>query len=217
MQRRIVGRIRRRRILGIGRHLVASGDAGEMGEERLRGGISAEPEVWHREYPAQGPPRAAGVHNEPGPEAQGPAAPMARQGRGVRLQVHALERRVVEILGAKGDGLLHQEVVDIGAQPMRVRQFVARARRHEQLRRSSAVGVVRSTVPVLEIGEAALQTAAHVRICALPRAVCGDRPQPRQVVAIRELFEEDARERRCRLTDREPRMPPALHQRDAQP
>ena len=68
----------------------------------------------------------------------------------------------------------------------------------------------------LKVREASLQTAYDIRIRALPRAERRQRPQPRQVVAIRKLLDQNPGQWRCRLPDRESRMPSALEQHHAQ-
>jgi hypothetical protein len=70
---------------------------------------------------------------------------------------------------------------------------------------------------VLEVGEAALQPAHHVGVRATPRAKRAERPQPRQVVAIGQLFDQHAGERRRGFANGEARMPAALEERHAQP
>ena len=63
--------------------------------------------------------------------------------------------------------------------------------------------------------EAALQSARDVRPGPLPRAPFRERPNPRKVVAIGELLQQQIGERRRRLADGESRMTAALDQRDA--
>ncbi len=68
-----------------------------------------------------------------------------------------------------------------------------------------------------EEGESALEAAGHVGPRPLPRAPFRERADPRQVVAIGELFEEQVGQWRRGLADREPRMTAALDEGDAPP
>ena len=66
-----------------------------------------------------------------------------------------------------------------------------------------------------EEGEAALEPAGDVRSRALPRAPLRERADARQIVAIRQLLDQQVGERRGRLADGEARMTAAFDQRDA--
>ena len=66
-----------------------------------------------------------------------------------------------------------------------------------------------------EEGEAALQAARDVRPRPLPRAPLRERSDPRQIVAVRQLLEQEVGERRGRLADGEARVTAAFDQRDA--
>ena len=63
--------------------------------------------------------------------------------------------------------------------------------------------------------EAAFEAARDIRAPTLPRAPLREHADPRQVVVVAELLEQQVRERRGRLADGKPRMPPALDEDDA--
>jgi hypothetical protein len=122
----------------------------------------------------------------------------------------------VVIVDAERNRLVHQEVIDVTAQPVRVGQFVARAGCDKQLIRPLLVRRVRAPGLVLEVGKSPLQSAAEIGVGPLPRTKCRKRPDPRQVVAICELLDQDSGKRRRRLADCEPRMSSALEQHHSQ-
>jgi hypothetical protein len=63
--------------------------------------------------------------------------------------------------------------------------------------------------------EAAFEAARDVRTGPLPRAPFGERADLWQVVAIGQLFDQQVRQGRRGLSDRESRMPASLDQRHA--
>jgi len=137
-----------------------------------------------------------------------PAADVQHAERGRPVVIRRLRQR---------DRLSHQKVIDVRSQPVGVGELVARAGGHEQLVRSVRRRSIRPALFVLEIRKPALQPADDVGVRALPGAVGRERPEPRQIVSIGELFDDDASQRRRRLTDRESRVPAALQQNHAQP
>ena len=79
---------------------------------------------------------------------------------------------------------------------MRIGDVVVRARRHQQL--PLVVGAVCERVATLveEKREPALQTAGDIWTRPLPGAPLGERANPRQIVAVRQLLEQEVGERR---------------------
>ena len=79
------------------------------------------------------------------------------------------------------------------------------------------LGVVRERRAGLmeEEREAALQAARDVRTRPLPRAPLRERANPRQIVAVRQLLDQQIGERRRGLADGEARMAAAFDERDA--
>ena len=86
--------------------------------------------------------RAARVDHEarPAPPPTGPCR-AALEGHAFWPEANALERCLLEQHGARGHGFPRQELVDVGAIPVRVGNVVVRARRHEHL--PSVLGSVR--------------------------------------------------------------------------
>ena len=127
----------------------------------------------------------------------------------------AVEPRLVEVDGARGLGLLRERVIEVRPVPVRVGDLVVRARRDQQLPLAFGVVGERLARAMEEEGEAALQAARDVRSRPLPRAPLRERPDPRQVVAVRQLLEQQVGQRRGRLADGEARVAAAFDQRDA--
>jgi len=100
---------------------------------------------------------------------------------------------------------------------MRVADFVERAGGDHQLS-IVCVRVGESLVEMMkEECEAAFQPARNMRMRPLPRAPLGKRPNARQIVTVRELFQKKVRERRRRLADGEARMSSPFDKHDVIP
>src|SRR5215467_11202341 len=107
-------------------------------------------------------------------------------------------------------------MVDVGAQPMRVRHAIVRARGDEQpfvLKPSRGV-VGRGTRVMAIEGEAALETATDIGISVQPPAVRGEVIAVCQAVAPRESFQREIRKRSRRFADRKSRMAPSLEKKN---
>ena len=189
------------------RHVVASCDIGKVREERLRRRVAVEAAIADSERPAQKAPRAGRVDDEACADADDVSLPHANQHRlSARLPFDALEIHEIQVLGAERDRFVHQELIDVASQPVRIGQFVARARCHQQLIRPIAGGPVSTPRLVLEVREPPLQPAHDLRIRALPGSECRKRPQARQAVSIGQLLDEDAGQGRRRFPDGKSRM-----------
>src|SRR5215467_11202347 len=107
-------------------------------------------------------------------------------------------------------------MVDVGAQPMRVRHAIVRARGDEQpfvLKPSRGV-VGRGTRVMAIEGEAALETATDIGISVQPPAVRGEVIAVCQAVAPRESFQREIRKGSRRFADRKSRMAPSLEKKN---
>jgi hypothetical protein len=141
----------------------------------------------------------------------------AQRRAAVEMPLDSIERDLVQILDTERDRFADQKVIDVGAQPVSIGQFVVRACGDEQLVGSISGSSIALARLVLEIREPAFQAADDIWIRALPGAEGGERTHTRQVVAIGELLDDHAGQRRRRFTNREARMSPALDERDSIP
>src|SRR6185503_215836 len=106
------------------------------------------------ERPAQKSTRARCVHDEAGADMERLSGTRANEHRiAVWLPVDAIELDEVLVIGAERDRLLDQKTIDVAAQPVRIGDLVARARRDEQLVRSIAGRIISASRFVLEVGE----------------------------------------------------------------
>src|SRR5215472_8689690 len=101
----------------------------------------------------------------------------------------------VEVLHSLSLGLVHQELIEVGAKPVRVGNLVSRARRDEELIAPLGISSKGVTRFVAVEAEPAFQAASDLRICGLPRSPRRQRPDARNVIAVRELFEKKVGER----------------------
>ena len=124
---------------------------------------------------------------------------------------------LVQVDRALGLSFLCERLIELWSVPMRIGDLVMRARRHQQL--PLMIGVVRKCGARLveEKREPALQAAGDVRTRALPRAPLGERPNPRQIVAVGELLEQEIGERCRGFPDGESRVAAPLDEHDAPP
>ena len=99
-----------------------------------------------------------------------------------------------------------KEMIELGPVPVRVRDLVVRARADEKLILPVRGVRERTSLRMVEEAEAALQAAAHVGVGAPPGAPLREGQEAGEVVAPRELLEQEVRERRRGLADREARM-----------
>ena len=113
--------------------------------------------------------------------------------------------------------LLYQEGIHIGPVPVCVADLIVRARGHQQLASVRAVVTKRLADVVAKEAEPALEPAADLRMMTLPRAPLRERPDARQPIPIRQLFQQQVRQRRRGLADDEPWMPAAFEQHDRVP
>ena len=70
---------------------------------------------------------------------------------------------------------------------------------------------------MVKVGETPFESAAYFGIGALPGTVRRERQEAREVVPIRDLFDQKIHQRRGRFADGKTWMPPALQQHDRQP
>ena len=137
--------------------------------------------------------------------------------RTISLVAQPLEARVVEIDGAFGFRLARERVVEIGPVPMRVRDLISWAGRHQELAAVLMVVGKRLTRAMEAKGEAALQASGDIRPRALPCPPLREGTDARHSVSIGQLFEEQIGQGCGRLADGESRMSPAFDHRDAPP
>ena len=98
-----------------------------MREERLCWRIPVEAAILDAERPAEKPARAGRIDDEARANAERLSLPRADEQRiAVRLPVDALELDEILVLNAERDRLVHQKVIDVAPQPVRVGQLVAR-------------------------------------------------------------------------------------------
>ena len=110
-----------------------------------------------------------------------------------------------------------QEMIDVLAEPVRVGRVVGRVGADQQFVGAVGARRERPALLVLEKREAALDAAGQVRIGPLPRPVLRQRRQPRQVVGLRQRFQDEIGQRRRGLADGEARVRAALDEDDAAP
>ncbi len=127
---------------------------------------------------------------------------------------HLFERHLVEVHGSVALRLSDEKVIDIGPVPMRVSDVVVRTRGHEQLP-IVCVGILERAIEfVMEEAEAALEAAADVGIRASPRAPFRERAQPREIVGVGQLLDQEIGERCGGFSNRKPRMASTLDEQD---
>ncbi len=119
---------------------------------------------------------------------------------------------LLEQLDARRGGGERQVLVDVGAQPMRVRHFVVGARRHQQAA-LVALAVAKGRARLVRVErEAALEAAPQVGQVAAPATVGRQAVEIVETVALGEALERERRQRRRRFADREAGMAAALEQ-----
>ena len=114
---------------------------------------------------------------------------MAAQFPAITVRQQGVDVRVVEVRDTRGDHFIGEELIKVRAEPVRIGVGMRATRGDEQFVR--AVGSRTEVIAqrVMEVAEAALQTAHDVGIRLLPLRVVGQRCQPRQVIAVREVFQ----------------------------
>jgi len=120
----------------------------------------------------------------------------------------------IEILDSNTLRFTNEKMIEVRAIPVRVRNFIARTGRHEQLVASFRIVCEWQADLMMVKREAAFQAAGNLRICLLPRPPFGQWQQPRQIVSARQLLQQKVRQRRGGFTNDKPRMPAALQQND---
>src|SRR5690242_2841987 len=98
------------------------------------------------------------------------ASPVPLESAAVARELDGVQLYFVEVFRTCASGLLHQELVDIGAVPMRICDGIVRAGANEQFVRAFRTWLPRLPEFVVVEGEPTLEPAGELRMCALPRA-----------------------------------------------
>src|SRR5262245_29203334 len=122
------------------------------------------------------------------------------------LHRDCVELDLVEIDGPLGFRLSHERVIEVRPVPVGIADLVMRAGRDEKL-----MGVVVPIVeclakPVEKERETALEADGDVRPGSLPGAPLRERADLGQLISVRELLEQQIRQRRRGFADRKPWM-----------
>src|SRR5208282_3990839 len=108
-----------------------------------------------------------------------------------RFATHeVIEFHLVEISDSQFLGLLDEEGVEVGSEPMGVRDLVARACGHQKLIVIGRVRIVGCIEPVAIEREAALKPASNMRTIPLPATPFCERRYRWQIVATAEVFKQ---------------------------
>ena len=107
---------------------------------------------------------------------------------GIAVPGRGVERGAVEILHPEVLRIAHERGIEVRAIPVRIRDLVVRARRHQQLTAMLFGVLKRLTVDVKEEREAALKPASNLRTLPLPGSPFREGPQPVEAVAVGEIL-----------------------------
>ena len=157
-----------------------------------------------------------GVHEESGAKRDPLSAPARVDAKSPAFEGGALDPRLVEVFHSRIARLLDEEGVEIRAVPVRVGDLVVRARGDEELVLPVRGVRERPSLRAVEEAEPALQAAAHLRVCAPPGAPLRERQEAGKRIARGELLEQEVRERRRGLADREARMRAFFEKKDGE-
>ena len=188
MQRRIVHRKWRR---GRGVYLdraIPALNAGEMTKKRLGRRQPSHRTFTEAERPMQKAPRPARVDDEARFDPARLAWPMCFENSAITGRLRGGQLHLVEIFDACLHRLLHEEVIDVGAIPVRVADIGLRTGGDEKLPSMNAVISKWLVGGVREKAEAALEPARDCRMPPLPRAPLRKRPDLFQIVQIAQLI-----------------------------
>ena len=157
------------------------------------------------------------IDDEAGAQAHRAAEPLGVELKSGGAPGNPAELSEIKVLGALGCGFGGEEPVEVGAIPVGVGNLVVGARRDEELVAPVCVAAKALSALVRVEREAALQATPDFRVAALPRPPRGQGPDARQVVALRELLEQEVGERRGGLSNREARMRSPFDEDDGPP
>src|SRR5262249_17079616 len=192
-------------------------DVCKVGVEALGRRKSLEGLLAERESTVEKTAGTRGVDDEPRTDPEPAAVADAVERGAAVLEADVFDRRPVEVLDSLALGLPHEKLVEVRPVPMRIGDFVARARGDEELIRAVLARGESLAEPVAIERESSLEAAADLGMGALPASPGCQRSEAGQGVALAQRFQQEVRERGGGLTDREPRVGAALQQEDRFP
>src|SRR6185503_18846643 len=141
-------------------YILHERDIREVAEDEARARIRAVERLWNGELTRQKTTRPGCVDDERCVDLDGGTVARAAQGHAGWTHLARGQLGSIAIVHTGGNGLTHEVVVDVGAEPMRVRHVCVRARGDQQsLGLESAVRERGAGVMAIE-RESALQSSA---------------------------------------------------------
>ena len=210
MQCRVIDWIRRHIVK---RHqLIQPVNSAKMREQRLCSRIAAQSAFPQPQRSMQQTTWTGCVDQEPGGELEARAASPRLQCDAIRIWFHPFDAGFIQILHAFPLRLADEKSIKVLAKPVRVGDLVVWTRRDHQLTVAFLVHGEALAELVMAEGKAALEPTGDLRMRSLPGAPLDEGQQSRQIVAAREVFEQQIGERRRGFADGKPRMAVALEQ-----
>ena len=184
MHRRILHRIRRADCAWPGANIL------EMREQSARRRHQRQLAIDQTKRAVQPTAWSGGIKHEAGMEPHRLAVAPSRQCHTGRPLVEIRQLSLVEVLDAEPLRLVDQVVVEVGAKPVRVGDFIARAGGNEELTTALLIVAERLTKRVVKKGKPALEAAADFRVFALPLTPTAKRQKLRKIVFLSKLLQQ---------------------------
>src|SRR5690348_2771828 len=158
--------------------------------------------------------RARGVDYEASVQCEWLASASSGQHHTVRSGIRARQARSVAVIDTHVDRHPNEMMIDVGAQPVRIRQPILRARGDEQALGVETLSSERSIRMMSIESEAALQAATNFGMVLQPPAVRRELVAIGETIARPDALEGEIGQRRRRFTDREAGVRAALEKHD---
>jgi len=114
----------------------------------------------------------------------------------VSIKDRAFECHLIDVFHTQCPGFLDEEMIEVRPIPMCVSDLVPRARRNEQFSRMIMTWLKVAVEHVMVKRKTSLQAAADSRMVSLPRSPLRESRHLRQIIALRQFFEEEVSQRR---------------------
>src|SRR6185503_18148556 len=147
----------------------------KMTVKRLRWGKIFKERLRQSQRSMQKTARPAGIDDESGANRNSFSSSLSFELRALAVERNGFEFRLVEIFHAERLRFANQEMVEVRAVPMRVRDFIARTGGDEQLVAPLRIAAERLSKLMMIKCKTALQSAGDLRIGLLPATPLGQR------------------------------------------
>ena len=176
--------------LGVRTNVFPAPHAAKMCVEGLGRGKIAESFGGGSETLLEKTTPASGIDEEPGGQANRFACALSAKEKASRGPLWSGELRLVEVLDVLSLGFANQEMIEIGAVPVRICDVIVWAGRDQQL-----IGRFGRVSPgqakgMMVKGETSFQAAGNLGVGLLPGAPLSERKQTGESIAMRQFFEQ---------------------------